>query len=107
MRAVLIDPENDIIREVEYSGDYNDIYKFCDFDLFTCVGLGNGETLFVDDEGLFKENQSFFRIGDYHSPLAGKGLILGTDEEGESVASKISLAKLSESVEFLGKLVRI
>ena len=87
MRAILIDPFTQTIEEVDYSGDYKDIYSLIECDLFTTVYLPNtsDDTLFVDDEGLYVENQRFFKIEGYEQPLAGRGLLLGTDEEGESI----------------------
>jgi len=86
MRAILIDPFTQTIEEVDYSGDYKDIYGLIQCDLFTTVYLPNtsDDTLFVDDEGLYVENQRFFKIDGFHQPLAGCGLLLGTDKEGES-----------------------
>lgn len=87
MRAILIDPFTKTIEEVDYSGDYKDIYGLIECDLFTTVYLPNtsDDTLFVDDEGLYVENQKFFKIDGFEQPLAGRGLLLGTDEEGESI----------------------
>ena len=87
MRAILINPFTQTIEEVDYSGDYKDIYSLIECDLFTTVYLPNtsDDTLFVDDEGLYVENQRFFKIDGFEQPLAGRGLLLGTDEEGESV----------------------
>jgi hypothetical protein len=86
MRAILIDPFTQTIEEVDYSGDYKDIYGLIQCDLFTTVYLPNtsDDTLFVDDEGLYVENQKFFKISGFDQPLAGCGLLLGTDKEGES-----------------------
>jgi hypothetical protein len=82
MRAILIDPFTQTIEEVDYSGDYKDIYSLIECDLFTTVYLPNtsDDTLFVDDEGLYVENQRFFKIDGFEQPLAGRGLLLGTDE---------------------------
>lgn len=105
MKAYLIDPFVPAITEVEYSGDYNQIYKLIDCDLFTCVDIDTGDasdTLFVDDEGLISgKPQEFFMIGDYPTPLAGKGLVLGTDQNGESIAPSVDLEKLKNMVTFM------
>ena len=87
MRAILINPFTQTIEEVDYSGDYKDIYSLIECDLFTTVYLPNtsDDTLFVDDEGLYVENQRFFKIDGFEQPLAGRGLLLGTDKEGDSV----------------------
>ena len=58
----------------------------------------------MDDEGLFKDSQEFFMIGNYPSPLAGRGLVIGCDAEGESISVQSSIDNLN--IRF-GKLVRL
>ncbi len=103
MKAYLIDPFTQSITEVEYSGDYNQIYSFIDADLFTCADINEfGDTVFVDDEGLINgKPQEFFLVADYPTPLAGKGLVLGTNQEGESVEPSITLDQLRASVDWI------
>ena len=61
MKAYLINSATKTIEQIDYSGDYHDIYKLCDFEIFTVVTLtGKNDSVFVDDEGLFKEKQTFF-----------------------------------------------
>ena len=66
MKAYLIDPFTKTISMVEYSGDYNEIYKLIECDTFTCADFNEfGDTVFVDDEGLINgKDQEFFLIGD-------------------------------------------
>jgi hypothetical protein len=102
MRAILIDPFAKTVTEAEYEGDYHQVYSLIHADTFTVVQLDDeGDALFLDDEGLLKEGQEFFAIGNYPSPLAGRGLILGTDDEGESVATRISLDVVRAAVHWL------
>ena len=100
MQAILIDTPNQTIEIVDYSGDYKDIYALLGCDLFTTVYLeGVGEdTLYVDDEGLYVENQVFFGIAGCPQPLAGRGLILGTDDEGDSTDCTSSLDTIKKMV---------
>ena len=101
MKAYLIDPFEKSINEVEYSGDYQDIYKLINADLFDVVYMDDGIGVFVDDEGLFKDNQAFFQVG--YAMLAGRGLVLGTDDEGESISPKISLKDLAKKIKFMSR----
>tara|TARA_R110002167_G_scaffold165089_4_gene362039 strand:- start:580 stop:996 length:417 start_codon:yes stop_codon:yes gene_type:complete len=103
MQAILIDTPNQTIEIVDYSGDYKDIYGLLGCDLFTTVYLeGVGEdTLYVDDEGLYVENQVFFGIAGCPQPLAGRGLILGTDDEGDSTDCTSSLDTIKKMVTWL------
>lgn len=86
MKAYLIDPFEKQITEVEHNGDYKQIQEFIEADLFTVVRINDfGDVLYVDDEGLLKEEgQAFFLFDGYPQPLAGKALVLGTTTEGES-----------------------
>jgi hypothetical protein len=104
MKAYLIDPYETKVTEVEYSGNYEDIYKLIDCRTFDCVGIDNGDTIYIDDEGLYRDNQEFFMIEGYHSPLCGKALVLGTDKKGNSQAPKISLTKLKKMITFIPAL---
>lgn len=99
MKAYLIDPFEKSISEVEYSGDFNDIYKLINADLFDVAYIDDKLGVFVDDEGLFKDNQEFFQVG--YAMLAGYGLVLGTDDEGNSISPNISLKDLAKKVRFL------
>ena len=103
MKAFLIDPFKRTVSEVNYSGDFEDIYLAIDCDTFTCVQASErGDTLFVDDEGLINgKEQAFFGWMGYPQPLAGKALLLGTDINGESVATTLTLDEVNESVVWL------
>ena len=95
MRAILIDPAKQTVTEVDYDGDYQSIYKLTDCTTFAVpYVLENEDALYVDDEGLLNGPVNFFTIWGYPEPLAGKCLILGTDEDGKSVAAKSMIEDL-------------
>lgn len=100
MRAILINPKNKEITEVEYTGVYTNIYEHIEAQPFTVVQLEECESLFIDDEGLYREDQHFFTWKGYDQPLAGRGLILGLDEKGDSVATGLDLDYVKSMVEF-------
>jgi hypothetical protein len=100
MRAILINAENETISEVEYDGDYRSIYKLIGCETFTIVQFPDGETLYVEDNGLLFDPQHFFKHEGYHQPLAGNGLFLGSDDEGESIATQLSIDKLKDQISF-------
>lgn len=103
MRAILIDPQARRISEVQYTGDYRNIYTHIGANTFDIVHLNRGgDTLFVDDEGLLKPNYYFQWVpADHLIILAGKGLILGTNAEGDSIATKMPLVDVDMAVRFL------
>lgn len=98
-KGFLIDPENRTITQVEYNGDYKQIYKFIKCETFTVVRLDEKNTIFVDDEGLLHDPRYFFKLKGYDQPLANRGLILGVDHEGESVSSTYELVDAKNLVE--------
>jgi hypothetical protein len=99
----LIDPFACTITEVQYSGHYQDIYKHIDAECYDCARLNvEGDGLFVDDEGMFKEGTMFFYHEDYPHPLAGKALMLGCNmETGETQAPYTTLDELTRKVRFV------
>jgi len=108
MRGILINPWLKEITEVDVSEDFRDIYRKLSnplgpkVDCF-CIGMNwrNGDTLYVDDEGLLKPGMRLFEIGRIDGqPLAGNGLILGSDAEGNSVDAKILLTEVQTLVKW-------
>lgn len=91
MKAVLIDSKNRTVTDVEYNGDYRQIYSLIGCGCFTIVrNLPDNDDLFVDDEGLLHltGDTPFFTVPWYPSPLAGSGLILNSNDEGDSADAK-------------------
>lgn len=105
MRAILIDPFKCEVTEIDYdNSNFENLYPLLSHesmpvDCFTVVDFGDGETLYVDDEGLLKSPERGFILGN-SQPLAGKGVILGSDDEGNSIATKIPLDVIQEKVLF-------
>lgn len=102
MKAYLIDPTAQTVSQVEYDGNYKSIYKLIDCDTFTTVLLADdNDAIFVDDEGLLKDEPGpFFNLKGYPQPLAGKGLVLGADNEGESVEPTATLDQIKDMISF-------
>lgn len=107
MRAYLIDPANARISEVDFNGDYRHIYELIDAERFDVARIDDseGDGIYVDDEFLFKNHTLFYRVDGYAGGyLAGKGLVLGSDEQGESVEPRITLDDLKRRVIFVEKI---
>lgn len=103
MQAFLIDPSQKTIEPVEYTGKLEHIYRLIEARLFAVsqFDADTGDAVYVDDEGLLTgepERLAFFMVDGYSQPLAGKGLVLGVDAEGRSVAPTITLQALQERV---------
>lgn len=109
VRAILIDPFACMVTEVEHDADdYTNIYRLLSHeahpvDCFTIAPadtLQPGEAIFVDDNGLLNNPVRFFGFAGYHQALAGKGLILGSDSDGETAAATSRLDFIRASVIF-------
>lgn len=105
MKAILIDPFERTIDQIEYNDDIEEIYRLirCESKIFTVVNFSsNGDGVYVDDEGRFVSNQAFFSIEGYPQPLAGRGLVLGCDSHGNSTTPKHSFQDICGMVTFYG-----
>lgn len=101
MKAILIDPFIRVIKEVEHDGSLEDIYDKIKCDCFDLVHIDDqGDAIYVDDEGLLGDlaQQVFFKIDGM--PLAGRGLVLGSDDEGCSTAPTIDISDLTARIEW-------
>jgi hypothetical protein len=108
--GILIDPTTETITRVQCSGDLeraNDlpgIYELLQCDTIDLVYLRDEpteESMFIDDNGLLGDldRQSFFMLGG--RPIAGRGLVLGADSDGESIGTALSVAEIEQQVEFI------
>ena len=107
MKAILINPKLQTINEINYSGDYKDIYKLTECSTFTAIyPFDNCEdTIYLDDEGLLKSSNYCFTVrcdDGRNEPLMGNALILGTDEEGDSKDVETSIDEIKRRVSFKG-----
>ena len=105
MRGILIDPFAKTIEEVDTTGKLPEIYSMLGVELITIVHIGESDVLFLDDEGLFvpRDEQEYFYWSGSNQPYAGKGLIIGTDEEGDSTEAEIDLEEVKQRVRWLDK----
>jgi len=102
MKGILITPDEATIENIDGPfEDFHEIQKAIDCDCFTIAGYFEGHAVFVDDEGLFKENKMFTLMDHYPQPLAGKILILGTTDDGDCKDVSLTVQKVSDSLQFL------
>ena len=109
MKALFIDPSDETIRFISYDGDYKSIYRILGCRTFEAVyPFNNGDTLWIDEEGLLKDSNFAFNIRadnpKFNQTIMGKALVLGTDTEGESIECKTTLEDLKSRINFQGKV---
>jgi hypothetical protein len=72
--------------------------------LFACpVSFDNGDTMYIDDEGLYNHFDGGIIMEDWYCPIVGNVIILGTDYEGESVDAVSTIEELSSKITFVSK----
>ena len=102
MKAILIDVKNQEIKEVEHDNTLQNIYDLIDCRTFDLVRIDAVNNIFVDDEGILKDNLYFEYSGsDRVFQLAGNGLILGVDDEGDSTSPTLTVEDVEGKVRFL------
>jgi len=107
MKAILIDVKNNTVSDVEVS-DKNTLkewYNLIDCELVTVAAYIDAEdhdSIIVDDEGLLDitSETRFFTFEGCPQPYAGNGLIVGVDEEGESVSPKVTADDVRAKIKF-------
>jgi hypothetical protein len=105
MRAILINPEDKTVTEVDHNGDFHQIYELIGSDCFDIVRMTRQDCLYVDDMGLLRHpTKPFFRLTTYNQPLAGRGLILGENHAGNSTACNLTVDQVRAMVQFPEKL---
>ena len=106
MKAIKIDVANKKVSQVNI-GNYKEIYgqigNGCN--LFCCpVQWENNDVLYADDEALLKDElEGCFMMPDFNYPIVGNAIILGTNEEGESVDVKTKISELQKKIMFGNK----
>lgn len=89
MKAILINPEDKTVKVIDIEQNNDAIYKAIDCETFACpITYDNGDTMYCDDEGLFIPQKGGIMMHDWAYPILGKILILGSDEDGNSVDVK-------------------
>lgn len=105
VNGVLIDPTSRSVKLVEVSEKVSlkECYKLLECDLIQMANPNSTfvdwrDTLIVDESGLLKDGQEFFKIGG--QAYAGKGLLLATTEEGDLTGCVTDLDNVVKSVQF-------
>lgn len=89
MKGILIDPFTQTVSEVDVAKGIDAIYALIQAPVFGVYRLNEaGDGLYVDDEGLFREEQKAFALAT-GEVFAGRALVLGVDDEGNSISPKV------------------
>jgi hypothetical protein len=103
MKAILIDSTARTVKEVQLVEGHTleGMYKHLGVELVErAFELPNGDDCFVDEEGLMKDSQGFFMYKGAHQPFAGNGIIVGLNEDGETIAAKSNVDEVKSQITF-------
>tara|TARA_R100000541_G_scaffold20379_1_gene30215 strand:+ start:189 stop:662 length:474 start_codon:yes stop_codon:yes gene_type:complete len=98
-KVILIDPFNQTVEMKQVptdqeSFDYKSLLEMMECSLLDVVPLGGDVIMFVDDEGLLKDNR-YFALADV--PYAGRAILAGeADEDGNSQSVPITVDQVQE-----------
>lgn len=118
MHAYLLKTDQRTIEHVEWSrkaegpgaNELKRYYKLLDCSTITALRsdlMAGDDVIYVDDEGLIKGPvYQFFGVKGYPQPLAGRGLVLGTDKQGNSIAPETTREWLHQNVFWIERLTR-
>ena len=68
------------------------------------ITLNDKHMAIVDDEGLLRNNTRYSKLAEYPQPLAGRLLIVGYDEDGESCSvDKDYVKELTKTTRFMSE----
>jgi hypothetical protein len=104
-KGILIDPEKKEITEVTVES-WREISKIIGngCDIFTCpVEFPNGDIIYCDDEGCFHHVIVGIIMDGWQVPLVNRVLILGANDEGETIDAKTTIDWLKERIIFIDK----
>jgi len=106
MKAILIDPHNRSVSEVEVSKSrfLKDLYAHIGCDLVErAISEDRKHEVWLDEEGLFKQPLAFFKFEGYpQEAYAGKGVILGCNRTlSDSKDCPLTLDEVKAKVKFV------
>ena len=105
IKVISIDPIKQTIEEVEIKADsLSALYQHigCRTIDFVCR-MPTRDALIVDDEALLSEPQPpAFKFGYFQQPIHGIALVVGSTNQGRTIAPKLTIQQVRNLVKFLG-----
>ena len=103
MTGILIDPFLKKVTNVNVGTDHTlqDMYKHIGCSMVEVVNykhISVVEDIWVDEEGLLKGDQRFFKVSNlpylHHGVIAGRGLILRSDDTGGTISTSLTIEEV-------------
>lgn len=99
MKVIIINTQERKIEEKEIEGTLEDFQAVVG-GYITAVNITDTDCFYVNDEGLFDPTLEWFEFKGAHQPFKGNGVVVGTDEEGETISPAITIDEIKEAVSF-------
>ena len=97
LNAILIDPFLKRVTNVSIDSDktLSDMYKHIGCRVVEVVSFGDVNDLWVDEEGLLKRDQRFFKVSHlpfgHHGVIAGRALLLKCGDNGGTESTTLNI----------------
>jgi len=102
MRALKIDVTTQSITEITLKDNILESMQNVVGGLITTASyLENNDCILVDDEGLMKPIFGAFEIENCYQPFIGNAVIVGTDNDGNTIDAKSDIDNVKKIVTFL------
>lgn len=106
MKAIKIDVTKKSVYFVEIGNDFQDTKKELGCDIFSCpITYDNEDSMYCDDEALLKPAaiKGAFIFPDWSYPIVSDALILGTDDDGDTIDVKSSIEDIEKGIRFIDR----
>ena len=102
LNGILIDPYLKKVTNVKVKNDLKDFYRVLDCSMVEVVSFGDVNDLWVDEEGLLKRDQRFFKVNNlpygHHGVIVGKALLLKCGDEGGTEDCTLDLHEVTPRI---------
>lgn len=98
IRIIVIDPHKRTVSESHIEPTLQGLQHAIGDNNIEIVYIDNNDIMYVDEEGLFKENQAFFIYN--KRPFAGKTIILGDDKRGATRGTTTKVTTIAAAIGF-------
>lgn len=97
IKGILIDVENQVVREVTFKNKLEEYYRLLKCNLITAPSFDENHDIIADDEGLLKPN-NFFQYEEIE--LAGNCMIVGVTESGNWKSHSLNFEEIKSKITF-------
>ena len=104
LNGILIDPFLKKVTNVNVGTDntLQDMYKHIGCSMVEVVSFGDVNDLWIDEEGLLKRDQRFFKVHNlpfgHHGVIAGRGLLLKCGDTGGTESTTLDIEEVMPKI---------